>query len=292
MVNHNKLLYLYLGITFGVTWGIGILYMFFGRFLVPITGDLTLTHPLIIIALCSPSIAGLITYYVWGGFEGIKGLLFKIIPRKKDLFWFPIMAVVIVFLWFAIRITSILVGLEVREVTMSFPEMITMGLFLFIQDTGLLGGLFGWIGFLLPFLQKKFKNNIISGLLTGFAFGLWVLPGYVISSFEIAQSYILYMLMLMAFIVFMSYIFNVTEGNLLIYTFTFWLVALGSNIELYYFIPSIQLMQFIYFTIAAIVIHFVFKKFEKKQDLQTFPDFIQVKAKPEVTTEQGTLASK
>ncbi|KAA2301651.1 hypothetical protein FY526_23930, partial [Clostridioides difficile] len=116
-------------------------------------------------------------------------------------------------------------------------------------ETGLIGGLFGWIGFLLPFLQGKLKNNITSGLITGLLFGLWVLPGYLISSFGTSTTYIYYVVQLMAFIVFQSYIFNATKGTLLFYLLAFWLVATGSQIDLYYFNPQVQIMQFFFFAI-------------------------------------------
>jgi membrane protease YdiL (CAAX protease family) len=278
MNNSRKYLIMYLAISFGVCWGIGILYIFFGDFLVPITGELTLTHPIAIIALYSPTIAGLITYFVMGGVGAVKGILLKVIPRRQDLVWFPIMFGLVLLLWINIRyISSPLFGIESREITYRFPEMISTALWLVIKETGLIGGLFGWIGFLLPFLQSKFKNNIYSGLLTGLLFGLWVLPGYVISSFQIDQSYLLYVVLLMVFISFMSYIFNATKGNLLIYTFTFWLVATGSHIQLYYFTPPVQAMQISFFLVAWIVTHVVFKKMKIDQTLQVFPEFIQIK---------------
>ncbi|GAA0365730.1 hypothetical protein [Bacillus horti] len=277
MNNSNKYLYLYLSITFGVTWGIGILFLFFEDILIPMVGELTLTHPIAILALYSPTVAGLITYYKFGGFKAIKGLLGKVIPRKKDLFWFPTLFVVVALLWVTIRSISPLFGMEVREVTYSLPEMIGTALWLFVEETGLIGGLFGWIGFLLPFFQAKFRNNIISGILTGLLFGLWVLPGYLISSFDLDQSYLLYVVLLMVFISFMSYIFNATNGNLLIYTFTFWLVASGSHIQLYFFNQPVQLMQISFFAVCWLVTHFLFKKITIDQTLKVFPDFIQSK---------------
>ncbi|HLQ98486.1 MAG TPA: CPBP family glutamic-type intramembrane protease [Candidatus Dormibacteraeota bacterium] len=82
----------------------------------------------------------------------------------------------------------------------------------------------------LPYFQKKFKSNIPSALLTSLIFGLWVIPGYLISSLGTSTDFIFYVVQLMMFILFMSYVFNATKGNLLIYLFTFWLAATGSQI--------------------------------------------------------------
>ncbi|WP_205622767.1 hypothetical protein [Paenibacillus wynnii] len=275
MKSNNKYLYLYLGISFAVCWGIAIAFILFEDFLVPLTGELTLMHPLAIIALYSPSIAGIITYYVMGGTEALKGLFSKLIPRKQDLVWFPIILGIFILFGLTMHYGSLLFGLPVPDITFTVPEMFIAALVNFIKETGLIGGVFGWIGFLLPFLQGKFKNNITSALLTGFLFGLWVLPGYIISSFGTSTSYLFYVAQLMVFVVFQSYIFNATKGNLLFYLFAFWLAATGSQIQLYFFNPDVQKLQISYFIIAAVVIHFVFKKRNIAQPLQVFPDFIK-----------------
>ena len=81
------------------------------------------------------------------------------------------------------------------------------------EETGLLGGALGWYGFLLPYLQKKYNSCIKAALLTGFIFGLFVLPGYVFSSFETATAYPFYVGQLMAFSVFVAFIMNKTRGD-------------------------------------------------------------------------------
>ncbi|MCK4258161.1 MAG: hypothetical protein KAX49_04240 [Halanaerobiales bacterium] len=271
----NKYLVLYLLMAFGAIWGVGICYTIFADFFVPITGELTLMHPVTIIALYSPSIAGLIIYFLGGGKEALKAILLKVIPRKKDLFWFPILLGVSILFAALMHYGSLFFGIEVPVITRTVPQMIVKGFLNFFQEAGLIGGVFGWIGFVLPFLQSKFKNNVTSGLLTGFLFGLWVLPGYLISSMGTTTDYFYYVTQLMAFVLFQSYIFNATKGCLGFFLFSFWLAATGSQIELYYFNPQVQIMQITFFAIAAVVLHVTFKKKNIDQSLQTFPEFIQ-----------------
>lgn len=76
-------MYLFLAMSFGTCYGIASLFMFFPDFIVPITGELHLMHPLAIVALYSPSIAGLITCYLMGGKDALKGMFLKLVPRKK-----------------------------------------------------------------------------------------------------------------------------------------------------------------------------------------------------------------
>ena len=273
--NINKYLILYLSLSFGMSWGVGIAFVLFSDILVPIVGELTLTHPIAIIALYSPSIAGLFTYYRLDGARGVKNILSKLIPRKQDLIWIPIILGIFILFATTLHFGSPLFNIPLPEITRTVPQMIAKALWNFIAETGLIGGVFGWIGFLLPFLQRKFKNNITSGLLTGLLFGLWVLPGYLISSFGTSTDYILYVIQLMFFVLFQSYIFNATKGSLFPFLLSFWLAATGSQIELYFFNAQVQLMQITYFIVASVLIHYIFKKFKVEAPLQLFPDFVQ-----------------
>lgn len=275
MKDKKKKLILYLAISFGACWGIGGLFILFGEYLIPITGELTLMNPLVIAVLYSPSIAGLIVYFVTDGFEGVKGILKKLIPRKQDLIWFPIFFMFFLVFAATMHYGSILFGIDVPEMTYTVPQMIKEALKNLYEETGLIGGVFGWIGFVLPYFQGKFKNNVPSALLAGLLFGLWVIPGYLISSFGTITSYPTYVIQLMIFILFMSYIFNITKGNLLIYVYAFWLVATGSRLKLYYFNPQVQLLQIAFFAVSIIVLKLVMNKKGIKQELQVYPDFIR-----------------
>ena len=274
----NKYMYLwvYLAITFGVWWGVAITFTVFHNRLVKLIGGLTLLHPLIIVMLYLPSIAGLAVYFLCGGKGALKGIFLKLVPRRRDLIWFPVLTVVFIIFYLSMHYGSIAFGFKVPKITYSLPTILTIGSLNFFKEAGLIGGIFGWVGFLLPFLQDKLKNNIKAALLTGFIFGLWVLPGYLISSFGTSSSYFLYVLQLMVFILFQSYIFNATRGCLLFYLFSFWLAATGSHVQLYYFNSHVQLLQVIFFTFAAIVTHVLLKKIKVDSQLQRFPSFIML----------------
>lgn len=275
MMRHiDRYLLLYLGIVFPLTWGIIGGFIVFGELLSQYVSPLTLMHPITIFILYLPSIAGLVTYYTQGGIASVKGIFLKLIPKQKDLIWFPVMVGVVIVFVFCMHFGALLFGGQTPEITDTLPQIISKALWNFIEEAGLIGGIFGWVGFLLPFLQAKLKNNILSGLLTGFIFGLWVYPGYMMSPAD--SSYLLYVAQLMSFFVFISYVFNATQGNLSFYLLTFWLMATGSHIQLYFFNMQIQILQIIFFIVASIVIHSVFKAKKIRYPLQTFPDFIMI----------------
>lgn len=270
--NLYRYLFLYLGIVFPLSFGIIGCFIVFGDVLSQYVGQLTLMHPITIFLLYLPSIAGLVTYYAAHGGAAVKGLLLKLIPRKKDLFWFPVLFGMIILFALSMHFGSLLLGIKTPKITYTFSQMILKTLWNFVEEAGLIGGVFGWVGFLLPFLQRTLKNNILSGLLTGLIFGLWVFPGYMMSPAN--TSYLLYVAQLMSFFVFSSYVFNATRGNLSFYLFTFWLIATGSHIQLYYFNLEVQALQVFFFTMASIVIHIVFRVKQVKYPLQFFPDFV------------------
>lgn len=272
--NVNQYIIYYLSIVFVVSWTILISYMVFAKYHNDVIEPLAITHPLVIFILYLPSITGLSIYASMGGVNAIKRLLLKFIPRRQDLFWFPVIFITFLFFWIFIRYGSIWLNVSVPKITYTIPQLIKKALWNFIAETGLLGGILGWVAFLLPALQAKFKSNIKGALLTGFIFGLWVLPGYNISSVQATTSYLLYVIQLMAFMLFASYIFNATRGTLIFYLFAFWLAASGSYMQLYFFNIPAQALEFIYLSIAAVALHFVFKRSNINNTLQIFPDFI------------------
>lgn len=274
MKQYNRYLWIYLAVVFGLAWSIMLSCALWADVLTPIIGQLSLTHPLIMFVLYLPTLAGLGIYGYAEGADGVKGILKKLIPRSQDWIWFPILLIIFIGFALCMRFGSLLLGVETPEITDTPMQMLSKALWNFIEETGLIGGIFGWIGFVLPFFQKKFNKNIPSALLTGLLFGLWIMPGYGLSSMASVTSYLLYVLQLMAFISLASCIFNATAGNLSCYLFAFWLAATGSHIQLYYFNIPVQAMEAVFLTIAAVLMQFALKRLNVESKIQTFPDFI------------------
>lgn len=242
----NKYFTIYLVITFGLCWGLASLFMIFNDFFAKIFGDASFTNPVVMVALYSPSIAGVVVYGLMGGWKAIKNLFGKFIPRKQDLIWFPIVIGVAILYLVCIHFGSIVFGLDVPEMTLTFNQMVIEVVKNLFEEAGILGGVLGWIGFLMPYFQKKYNSNVKAGLLTGLIFGIYVLPGYMISSFELAAAFPLYVIQIMLFLVFVSYMFNATNGNLLYYILLFWLISSGARLQLYYFNAPVQLLQIVF----------------------------------------------
>lgn len=276
---YKKYLWIYLGITFGLSWGMSILYVVFYDVLSPYVGELNISNPFVMVSLNSPSIAGIFIYLIYGGWRGMANFLKRLIPNKKECIWFPVLFVMSVLFYVCMHFGSKCFGIPLPEVTMDSKERVITLLKNIYEETGLLGGALGWYGFLLPYMQRRMKSSIKAGLATGFMFGLFVLPGYLFSSFETATAYPFYVLQLMFFSVFITFVFNKTRGNVLFFIFAFWLVASGSKLQFYNFVTSVQILEMVFFAIVSIGVYLWYKK-EKGEDLNIsglccFPEFIE-----------------
>ena len=274
----KKYLLIYLLISFGICWGMCLFYVIANDFMTRTFGELTLENPLVLFALNVPGVATFLMYFLYGGWKAVKDFLKTLIPRVKDLKWIPIIIAVMCIYLVCVRLGCMAVGIKVPELEYTFPQMLKIFLLNFFGETGMIGQVFGWFGFMLPYMQAKTKSNIRAGLWTGFAFGMFLLPGYVFSSFETATAFPFYLVQMMLFSVCATYVLNEVKGNLLFFLLTFWIAATGSKVRLYDFIPSVQIVQIVLFLIMFGVLYFVFKKRyagkKPEEVLQMFPDFL------------------
>lgn len=277
MKSKRKYMVIFIAITFGMCWGLAGTYMIFYDTLSKIFGEVSFSNPGVVLSLYSPSIAGIIVYCLMGGKKAIIELVKKVIPKKKYCYWFLIVIGMAVVYATFVHYASIICGFGVPEMTQTPKEMVIGALMNLYEEAGILGGVFGWYGFLLPYLQRKYNNNVKAGAMTGLIFGIFCAPGYVISSFDLAAAFPFYVMQMILFSIFVSYMFNLTEGNLLFYIILFWLVATGSRLELYYFNAQVQILQMVYFAIAAVVIHLIVKKRNIKMKLQVLPEYVGLK---------------
>lgn len=274
----RKYLLIFLCICFGVCWGICLLYGLMSDTMTKTFGELTLSNPLVHIIMNIPAFAALLMYFLYDGKKGLLDFLKTLVPRKKDLKWIPIVIVGMVFYLICVRLVCIAVGIEVPELEYSLPQMLKIFLVNFIGETGMIGQVFGWFGFLLPYMYAKTKKGVAAGIWTGFIFSMFLMPGYVFSSFEAATSFPFYMIQNIMFTLCATFILNEVKGNLLFMLLAFWIAATGSKVNLYYFVPSVQIIQIALFAVLFVILYFIFKKKnagkQPEEVLQMFPKFL------------------
>lgn len=274
---YKKYTRLFLGVTFGICWGTVFLYIFFEKQMFSIFGDLTLTNPLRIIALYSPSVMAFLIYYLEGGIEGLKNFAKNTIPRKKDLKWFPIIMITMVIYIVLIRAFCILLHFDVPDMTYTPKERFIAFLKQFYEEQGMLGGAWGWFGFLYVYNQGKYGKKIKAAVLTGVAMGLFTMPAYLTSP-ETTTCFPFYFVQVICLCICLSYILNDTNGNPLMYIAGFWVLCSASRMQLYYFAYKVQVIQIILFLVLWAILHFYFKKtgrLDQNNQVLAFPNYVK-----------------
>jgi uncharacterized protein len=167
----TKTLIPFLAITFGLSWGIAALLIFFTEQMVAIFGEITNRNPLYILMAYSPGLAG--TFLVWRHY-GLKGLgsFFRRLTlwRIPRVWWF--------YLIVGIPIIAYLAAALNGTISDPFPFSPWYQVFpALVQGLFLLGTMeeFGWRGVAQPLLQRKMAP-FWAGLVVGIIWATWHLP--------------------------------------------------------------------------------------------------------------------
>lgn len=200
----------FFGLTFLLGWGVPALALVFADQVEALFGELSGTHPVFIFAVYSPAIAAI--YLVWRHY-GVKGLTSYF--RRASLWRMP-------GVWWLFLILGIpavkYVGAAINGVATVFPfhpwyaVLPAMGVALVIGPIEE----FGWRGFALPLLQRRFRP-IWASLIVGGFWGLWHLPAFLLSGTpQSAWSFGPFVLAALALSVVMTPMFNASHGSILV----------------------------------------------------------------------------
>ena len=202
----------FLLIAFGLAWGILALFIFLSDQMTEIFGELTGQHPLFFLAVYAPAIAAFSVIMHYGGSEGLRRYLSRLLLWRCSLAWYA-------FLIFGIPLLylfgSALKGniLEVRFPFSSFQSLIVA-----LALTAIKGPVeeFGWRGLALPLLQRKFAP-IWAGLILGVIWGFWHLPAFLLSGTpQSAWSFTPFFAGSVAVSVIVTPLFNASHGSILL----------------------------------------------------------------------------
>lgn len=168
-----------------------------------------------------PSIIGIAFTGYFGGVKKIKQLLKKIINWKFNVIFYLLSLVTLNAQLFLSYFICSIIGFNIKVfVNSSFQGFKTdsvLGIFALFIVIVLFGGPlqeeFGWRGFLLPRLQKKF-HPIYSAVIVGVVWSLWHLPMFFISGTGY-NNFLVYMLVTTILSIEITWIYNKTNGSLL-----------------------------------------------------------------------------
>ena len=204
----------FLAITFGLTWGLAALFFIFPEPFTAVFGEIGPGNPIIILAIYSPGIAGLLLVLRHYGLKGLASFFRRLALWRAPLVWWLFMLLgipVVVFAGAAVKGT-LDTAFPFSPWTQALPALAT-ALFLGPIEE------FGWRGVALPLLQRKYKP-VWAGLILGVVWALWHVPSFMIggmpqSTWDAAPFF----LGIIAISVILTPLFNASRGSLLIAVF-------------------------------------------------------------------------
>lgn len=248
---YTMYLVLFLVLTIGSVWGLSLFYLFAHDTAVATLGELELLSPLVIVILHSPAIALLVILLHYDGGRGVANFARTLIPRRRDLVWIPVLMLTMLGYIVAVRYLCVAFGVPVPPETLTPVGMAIAFLRLFVMEIGMVAIALGWFGFFLPFMQRITGSPVIAGVATGLGIGVFVAPGNLFASFELATAWPLYVTQLCVLGVGMALLLNRMKGNVLFFLLPFWVSASGSHVKLYYFMIPTQLIQLVLFSLLV-----------------------------------------
>ncbi len=210
--------WLFLALTFVLSWGLGAIYLLFPKPVTAIFGPLSGHSIGFYIAGCAPAISAIVLSLVLGGFRGLRQLFGRLV-RPFALRWlfvaaltFPALALLL------IVVMPHLGGWPVlpHTITVALPLVLFTTAQLF-TNSGPLGEELGWRGYALPRLLARW-NATTAALFLGAVWVLWHVPAFFIAG-ALGSSFANFgwwALDTVALSVFMTWIFVNANGNVFV----------------------------------------------------------------------------
>ena len=207
----KKYFILFLVLTFGLTWGIAAFLILLPDVVLRLFGELSSTNPLFILAVYSPGFAGVFLVWHMYGLKGLKRFFKRLLLWRGPLWgWLFVLLGIPLIMY-----SGAALGGNLGD---PFPFSPWYSVFSLLILALLLGPIeeFGWRGFALPILQRRFAP-FWAGIILGFIWMVWHIPAFLISgTIQSAWSFAPYFVGGIAASLIMTVLFNNFRGSLLI----------------------------------------------------------------------------
>lgn len=202
----------FLLISFGLAWGIVGLYILLPIQMEAVFGQITGNHPLFFLAVYAPAIAAFILVAHSSGLKGLRRFLGRALLWRCSSAWYAFLL---------IGVPLIFVGgsaLKGNLFTEPFPFASIQAMSVALALAAIKGPIeeFGWRGFALPILQRKFAP-IWAGMIIGVIWGLWHTPAFLLSGTQQSEwSFTAFFVGCLAISVIATALFNRSGGSILL----------------------------------------------------------------------------
>ncbi len=203
----------FLIITFGLAWGILAVFIFLPEFASAFFGNLTGQHPLFFLCVYSPAIAAFVIVACYGGKKGVQGFLSRTLLWRCSAGWYIFLIILIPLVFY--------IGAVMKGTERFFPFDSAGALFPALLLSAIKGPVeeFGWRGFALPLLQRKFAP-IWAGLILGVIWGLWHFPAFLLSGTQQSNwSFAPFFAGCIAISIIAAALYNDTKGSIFLAAF-------------------------------------------------------------------------
>jgi hypothetical protein len=240
-------------LTFALSWGVPIAFLLAAPFL-PVAVSVSGYSPLAFLAVWAPAIAA---FAVVGLTEGRKGVwaYAHCVTRLRGRWWWyaaVLVGVPLVYLLSAV-VASATGGPPLQTGSDWLPAFVTVSLLRATQGPV---EEFGWRGFALPLLQRRY-SGLVSGIALGLVWALWHTPALVVATAEFARvgpllpGVVRLFAVLVATSVVLTVVFNGSRGSVPVAVLFHWLTNLDYPWESASVVP---LAQDVVFVVVAVVV--------------------------------------
>jgi len=199
-------------LTFGLSWGIIALFILAPETMTAVFGTFSGDHPLFLLAIYSPSIAGIALVAFHGGAEGLRGYLGRLALWRCPPAWYGFILVVTPLLFIVGAALKGIPPVDWLPEGPAFSVLAAMGLMA-------LKGAWeepGWRGFALPLLQRRLVP-FWAGLVVGAVWGVWHLPAFLLSGTDQSNwAFMPFVAGSMALSLIMVAMVNASRGSILL----------------------------------------------------------------------------
>lgn len=165
-------------LTFAITWGVGGLWLLFPKPLTALFGPFEYDSPAYLVAACAPSIIGLALTVAEDGLDGLKALLHRLLVVTPVTVTVAILALPAIALLLSIVMRRPW-PVQPADVLVATP-LLLLTTAQVVTNVGPLGEEFGWRGYALPRMLKRWPP-MMAGTILGLIWTLWHVPAFLFS---------------------------------------------------------------------------------------------------------------
>lgn len=207
---HDRTALRFIALTFGIAWGVFLLFALFPDEVEALFGPPSGTHPLFALAVWAPAIAALVLVGRQGGRAGLRRFLGRFLLWRMPAGWWAVLLVGAPALFWA---GAALKGGPLLPWNEGLGALLAA-----LAFTAILGPVeeLGWRGLLLPLVQRRMAPAL-AGLAVGLIWSLWHLPAFFLEGTpQAVWGFLPFLVGTTAASVILTGMFNAARGSLLI----------------------------------------------------------------------------